>query len=295
MVMSGKKLGFFGQRIIVLPKKVVREAAKNPLIRPLYITDIGFFPHAKNHYVERPDGVQQHIFIYCVDGKGWFSVQQQKVQVAPNQFFIIPEAVPHSYGSDSNVPWTIYWVHFTGREALVFLKGLSSGEENYLRGVPWQEERIALFEKIYHSLESGYSLERIGYSSICLWHFLGTFIFPHLNPVQRMGEEEDLIEKAIHFMKINHERALSLDMLADAVNLSIPHFTSLFKKKTGYSPVDYHTRLRIQRSCQYLDLTNMKIKEVSSAVGYEDPYYYSRVFRKIMGEPPEKYREKKKG
>ena len=149
--------------------------------------------------------------------------------------FYYPEAVPHSYGSDSNVPWTIYWVHFTGREALVFLKGLSSGEENYLRGVPWQEERIALFEKIYHSLESGYSLERIGYSSICLWHFLGTFIFPHLNPVQRMGEEEDLIEKAIHFMKINHERALSLDMLADAVNLSIPHFYQFIQEKTGYS------------------------------------------------------------
>jgi YesN/AraC family two-component response regulator len=183
-------------------------------------------------------------------------------------------------------------VHFTGSAS----KHVSLCRGNgVLAKVAWSKERILLFEEIMHSLETGYTEENIGFANVCLWHFLGTFMYPDQFEATARKNETDIIAKAVYYMKLNHERALSLEVLASKVHVSIPHFMALFKSKTGYSPIDYHNRLRIQRACQYLDLTDMKIKEISTAVGYDDPYYFSRVFRKVMGESPSVYRGKQKG
>lgn len=72
-------------------------------------------------------------------------------------------------------------------------------------------------------------------------------------------------------------------------------FIHLFKQVTGYSPIDYYMRLKIQRACQYLDLTDYSVKEISKNVGIEDPYYFSRMFSKIMGQSPSDYRKRQKG
>ncbi|MGE7057069.1 helix-turn-helix domain-containing protein, partial [Paenibacillus glucanolyticus] len=77
--------------------------------------------------------------------------------------------------------------------------------------------------------------------------------------------------------------------------LSVPHFTFRFKEATGYSPIDYYLRLKIQLACQHLDLTGQSIKEISHRLGFQDPYYFSRLFKKIMGKSPSDYRDTRKG
>jgi len=67
-----KRQGFKGQKLIVLPKKITTEFLVRDLVtRQIYITDIGYYPKAAHHYVERPGGIGQHILIYCVEGSGW--------------------------------------------------------------------------------------------------------------------------------------------------------------------------------------------------------------------------------
>jgi len=74
------------------------------LSKQLYITDIGYYPEAKFHFRERKTGCRQYILIYCVDGKGWISVNGKEHKVGKNMFFIIPLGVPHSYGSNDSEP-----------------------------------------------------------------------------------------------------------------------------------------------------------------------------------------------
>lgn len=74
--------------------------------------------------------------------------------------------------------------------------------------------------------------------------------------------------------------------------ISVSHFSTLFKKETGYSPLDFLIRQRLQHAARLLATTQEPIASVSAAVGYEDPFYFSRSFRKIMGCSPRTYRSR---
>lgn len=121
--MSDEPDGFMGERMIVLPPMVVEMEENDPLVCSLYLTDIGYFPHASCHYRNRQDGINQHVLIYCVDGNGWYRIGSREYKVKKNEYFILPAGVPHSYGAAENSSWTIYWVHFRGNQATFFSVG----------------------------------------------------------------------------------------------------------------------------------------------------------------------------
>lgn len=83
----------------------------------------------------------------------------------------------------------------------------------------------------------------------------------------------------------------SCAQLAQTAGLSMPHFTRLFRQWTGYSPVDYVRRQRIDHARRLLADVDLSIKEVAARCGFDDPYHFSRVFRKVDGLSPTEFRE----
>lgn len=77
--------------------------------------------------------------------------------------------------------------------------------------------------------------------------------------------------------------------------LSVPHYSALFRRRTGYAPMDYFLRLKIQRAGQLLDTSALRVAEVASEVGCDDAFYFSRLFKKITGQSPRDYRNVPKG
>jgi len=90
-------------------------------------------------------------------------------------------------------------------------------------------------------------------------------------------------------------RARRLEELASEAGLSVPHFSTLFRRQTGYAPIDYLIRQRVREACRLLDTTSGSISMIANAVGYQDPYYFTRMFRRIMGCSPRAYRKQLKG
>ena len=72
-------------------------------------------------------------------------------------------------------------------------------------------------------------------------------------------------------------------------------YVELFKQQTGYAPIDYFIRLRMHRACQFLDNTGMSVKAIATTLGYEDPLYFSRLFRTVNEASPIAYRRMRKG
>lgn len=98
------------------------------------------------------------------------------------------------------------------------------------------------------------------------------------------------IEQSIAYMAQHLDQPLQVATLAALANISPSHFFALFKRRIGSAPMDYFTRLRMQRACRLLHDTNLSVKEVASKLGYDDPFYFSRVFKSVNSMAPSDYR-----
>jgi len=288
-----KREGFEGQRAIVLPKKILELSGHTSPVSALYVTDIGFYPRAGYHYRERPHGISQNILIYCIEGRGWLEVPAGKFAVNPNEFLLIPADMPHKYGADEKSPWTIYWAHFKGVQSPYVSSLLTRQHKEFVTYAPFLDERIRVFDSIYRALEGGYSPDNLVYSSVTFTYFLASLNFSDKVAPAQHPVEKDAVDRSIEYMQNHLDKALTLESIASEINLSVSHYSNVFRKKTGYSPVVYFNHLKIQHACQYLQFTTLRINEIATKLGIEDPYYFSRMFTKIMGMSPVEYRNRK--
>lgn len=296
--MANLKSGFRGERAIILPVSVIEELKNDTLGSLLHITDIGYYPKANFHFRERTKKeAQQYILIYCISGEGWFELNGVKQKVVPDHFFILPKGHAHAYGCNSKNPWTIYWLHFDGEKAGFFSDGLNKPMAVTPQKDSRIEERLNLFEEIFATLKNGYSKNNLDYSIVSLFHFLGSFKFlgEYRDSLSINKESRDITDLAIHFMRENIHKSLTLKEVSDFVGFSVSHFSSTFQKKTGFSPLNYLTQLKVQEASQLLDFTDMKINQIALKLGFDDPFYFSRIFSKTMGKSPSEYRRMKKG
>ena len=93
-------------------------------------------------------------------------------------------------------------------------------------------------------------------------------------------------------MQENLSKTLSLDNIAQSAHLSVSFFSRKFKQETGYAPIEYFNHLRIQKACQLLHFSQLRINEVASEIGIDDPFYFSRLFKLQMGVSPVQYRKR---
>lgn len=284
--------GFDGEKIIHVPSKILKKyLKKHPALFNIYIAHIGYFPKAWSHYREWRKGCEDNIFIYCLTGKGYYVIDNKKFEVTPNQFFVIPATDKCiKYWSDTDDPWTIYWVHYTGSIIDNFNTSLKI---DFFKGpvpIPFNSKAIEIWKNIFQCLEMGYSMENLCNANFRLYHFIASFLFPDKNVSPDASGHGDIINSTILEMKNNIDKKLIVEEMASLHKLSGSHFSSLFRKATGMPPIDYFIHLKMQKACQLLCINKAKIKEVALDLGYEDPYYFSRLFKKYMGLSPEQYK-----
>ncbi len=287
-----KSQGFEGEVIIDIPQSIQNQCLKLPLIKSLFISRMGFYPKALHHYFQRPIGISQVIIIYCVDGKGWIQLQKKKAAIGAGEICIIPSGVPHSYGAVSSNPWTIYWFHLGGslRDEIASAFSGNVNRPDVLQ-IGFSEERNALFKQITSTLLKGYSATNLLFANLTFQYYLATIIAPENFKVNADSDfKNNAIDKAIDFMQKNLSNTLTLDNIAQEAQLSASFFSRKFKQDTGYSPIEYFNHLRIQKSCQLLHFGELRINEIALSIGIEDPFYFSRLFKKHMGISPGTYR-----
>lgn len=288
-----KKEGFDGQRAIIMPRKIISlQCMNNPVIAEAYITDIGYYPKAKYHYRKRTHGIDQNILIYCVEGRGRAQINNDHYQVNAGDFLIVPASLPHHYEADEDQAWTIYWLHFKGKMSDSICESISRRYNSFKGSVNYSQKRINLFDEIYTNLERGYSNDNITYANMCLWNFMASFLFDNKFNYIVKEQSADITTTAIDFMQQNLDETLTLADISKKVNLSVSHFAAIFHRKTGFAPIEYFNHLKIQKACQYLQFTEDRVNEISSHLGIEDPYYFSRLFKKLMGVSPNEYRKR---
>lgn len=288
--------GFKNEYLFVLPNELLSGFLEKDLFTFLMVTDIGYFPFAKYHFCRRPKGCETAIIIYCSAGTGFYSINGgDSLPLSGGQLVIIPPNTPHVYGASDQNPWSVYWAHVRGS----FFAPYYEMTARYLPikisdvlGEQFQE----LFRRCFGLLKAPYQYEEYFY----LCQLVGT-IFAL---AACSGKESEVrltangsrgVDRALAFMKDHLHQMISLDQLTRAACLSPSHLHDIFKRSTGNAPIDYFLRSKIQAASRDLYFSDLPIKDIAISYGIEDPYYFSRLFKKIMGVSPMKYRSQLKG
>jgi YesN/AraC family two-component response regulator len=152
--------------------------------------------------------------------------------------------------------------------------------------------REMLFDEIFNNLSKGFHNENLEYVNFCFGHLLATFIYANKTSDDLAEESNPVIRRSIDFMNRKLGEKLTLNQISKEAGYSPTYFTTLFKKETNYAPLTYFSHLKIVKACEFLDYTRKKIKEISFTLGYTDPYYFTKDFKKKMGLSPRQYRKR---
>lgn len=282
-----KRDGFVGEKIIIVPIETFKNFISNEMVRRLYLTDIGYFPNAKNHYRCRVDGVEEYIIIFCVAGKGYIELKGRIITLQENTAFCIPANTGHIYYSDKDTPWSILWVHFKGDDVKQYpldkLELINTFSENSTNRM------IYLFELLFKVLEDNYTLGNFIYISNCLQVILTeTYYRQNFSSMETQNKQATVL---IRYMYKNLNKNLTLEDLSLEFKLSKSYINLVFKESTGYSPIEFFNDLKMKRACRLLRTTDKYIYEIAFEMGYKDQYYFSRIFTKTIGVSPKTYRK----
>jgi AraC-like DNA-binding protein len=210
--------------------------------------------------------------------------------VAKDQLLVIPAGAPHVYGAAKQEPWTIHWFHAMGTNVPFYLERLGVTREKPVVGLGGDVRLFSLFEDVLEDLEHGSTLTHLIYAAHSLSHLMGV-ILRHKEEFGHGGAGAgERAAKSIQFMKEHLREPLQIATLAAVVNLSRSHYTTLFRRVTGYAPLRYLNHLRMQRAVQLLNTTNLSLKEISEQLGFSDQFYFSRAFTRMHGHAPSHHR-----
>jgi AraC-like DNA-binding protein len=105
-------------------------------------------------------------------------------------------------------------------------------------------------------------------------------------------DKKEYIQEAVQFIHDNYRQQLSVFELAEEFNMEVRKFAYLFQKSTGMSPQNYITAYRMNKAKERLRTSEETVIEVALHVGYSDPFYFSKLFKKYIGMPPSRYKKK---
>jgi AraC-like DNA-binding protein len=277
----------------IIPRFIVNELANNDISKDCYPLAMGYYPKAQGHFINRLQH-DDNLLLYCTDGLGHITTPHFKGRVEAGDILLIPAGQRHRYFADSTQPWTIYWFHFSGCNAQQLLHNLDYQPAQAVIPLGLQPQLIADFKRLLAARHTGYRSAVYIHAASISRQILCYLAWEIRN--SQATRRHNFSLEAIHgFMHERLNSDLNLATLAASFNLSKYHFSSKYKHLTGYPPIKHFIHMKMERACYLLDSSTAPIKVISNQLGYEDPLYFSRLFRNTIGLSPRDYRLQGRG
>jgi AraC-like DNA-binding protein len=255
---------------------------------PFYVNSSGHFKCDKEYFTER-EGLNQYLLIYTLSGSGYIKYRDIEYIVPENHVFLI-NCREYQYYKTNSQEWEFLWLHFNGTGANEYFNLINENSFDLIN--IGRDSNIAniIFE-IQSIISSKTELIDIKLSPIV--HSLLTQILIHkfavLNNTKHQHHKQ-AIDNTIAYINMNYAHAISIDDLANNVNISKYYLVKLFKVFTGQTPYDYLIGYRINASKRLLKETDESVRGIALMVGFNDIKNYIKAFKKLTGTTPLNYR-----
>ena len=226
-----------------------------------------------------------YYLMFIIDGNISIDICGQTQILHADTYIVIEPETTFSYYFDSGHV-NYYWIHFSGSEAEALIKSLKITTNTILK------TKISdTLSNRFSDLFKEFLIKDERFNTVT-----NALLMEILSYISRQSETSSRHPlKSIEYICNNYNRDISLHTLADMENLSISWYRAIFKEYTGMSPLDFIINKRIDSACFYLKNMSMSVEEVSRMVGYENPFYFSRLFRTKIGMSPKQYSKSQKG
>ncbi|MDS0527052.1 AraC family transcriptional regulator [Clostridium sp. SHJSY1] len=237
--------------------------------------------------------VRDHFLIhYILEGSGTFYVDGKSYKLHKNQGFLICPDVITYYEANDKTPWTYTWIGFRGIKAENYLE--FAGLDRYNPIFEYKQSNFVekCFENMREAakLKYGRELRLQGLLSI----FLSELIEKAEKNVELGSSYKDIyIKKTLQYIDRNFARKIKISEIAESIGLNKNYFSSFFRENFGISPQEYLIKYRINKACELMKNEALTISDISRSVGYNDPLAFSKIFKKVKGKSPKKYRQDK--
>ena len=233
---------------------------------------------------------QDYYLLFLMEGT--VSVVQPTLfrSLKPGDFIIFSPNTPFEYVKKLGEKMVYYWVHFTGKNT-AFLLSQCQLSTNTILTPAYRNNIQDLFLRLFDAFSTRdhlFDLHAANILSLLLITF-GRYIA--LLPTSEVRHAPRSFVQSISYIHDHLSEAISIRQLADMEFLSVSRYRALFKERMGISPQEYVIFTKLQHACRLLENTRMPISEISHAIGYDDPQYFSRLFTKHMGTSPSAYRK----
>lgn len=261
----------------------------NTVTSDLTIFDCGYEKYSGEKQKIVTENYPYFSFHCILDGKGWMQLGDNRYELEKGQVFIVPPGIDALYGQDLSDPWQYIWINFGGTHAKRYLQaaGLTPEQPFYSYKNP---EILTEFCRMIDS--DNHKFRRTFQLMGSLYQALGLIVEErNISAFDGGLKANDYVVMVLKYIEDNYsDPELSMAKVAGYLHLNVKYFCRLFVKNMGCSFTQHLSLYRIKKATQLLETTALSIKQVSLAVGYTDPLYFSKVFKKYRLISPKEFK-----
>jgi len=227
--------------------------------------------------------------IYITRGEGIFSCGDNTYQVKPGCVMLVLPGLKHAYRPLIETGWQEYWVGFKGGYFSRLLEEGRFSAENVFFETGLNDSILSIFKQILDEARTQRPLYQMKVCAAIL--SLIAEVLTRERRREQPSHYEKVVARAKYMMESNVYSAINLPVISEQLGISTSRLNEIFKTYTSMTPYQYYIHIKIHKAEALLEQEDIPVKEAAFRMGFEDQYYFSRLFKNKTGVSPSDWKK----